>query len=114
MAFRLYVDDGHHRAAAPRTPHSVRAWTRTLLLPPRCSPNRPPSPGSRSRGRARDQALRIRQQIGAAVGIGMQHYKPDRRSAFSFLARLSSHSNIKLREVAERILDDLTAQRERQ
>ena len=60
-----------------------------------------------------NQALQTRQQIGTAIGIVMERYKLDPPGAFSFLSRLSSHANVKLREVAARIVEDATAQRGR-
>jgi len=58
-----------------------------------------------------NQALLTRQQIGTAVGIIMERYKLDPQAAFAFLSRLSSHANLKLREVAERVVADAAAQR---
>lgn len=55
-------------------------------------------------------ALQSRQLIGQAVGITMQRYRVDERTAFGYLVRISQHSNIKLRDVARRIVDDLTAE----
>jgi GAF domain-containing protein len=54
-------------------------------------------------------ALRSRQTIGQAVGITMQRFEVDESTAFRYLARISQQSNIKLREVAQQIVDDLTA-----
>jgi transcriptional regulator with GAF, ATPase, and Fis domain len=56
-------------------------------------------------------ALRSRQQIGTAVGILIERYQLDQQGAFNFLTRLSSHSNTKLRDVAERIVEDAMRQR---
>jgi len=55
-----------------------------------------------------NEALRSRQMIGQAIGILIERYKLDEQGAFNFLARLSSHSNIKLREIATRVVDDAT------
>lgn len=49
-------------------------------------------------------AVKSRQVIGQAVGMVMERYDVDEARAFGFLARLSSHENLKLRLVAERII----------
>jgi hypothetical protein len=52
-----------------------------------------------------NDALRTRTTIGQAVGIIMERYGlPDER-AFAFLTRLSQHQNVKLRVIAEEIVD---------
>lgn len=49
--------------------------------------------------------MRTRQHIGIAVGIVMQRYGLDQDRAFQYLARVSQSSNIKLREVAEEVIN---------
>ena len=61
-------------------------------------------------GRAREistlnEALLSRRLIGQAIGIVMERYKIDEDRAFAFLARASSHGNIKLRDVAKELVD---------
>jgi hypothetical protein len=51
-------------------------------------------------------AVRTRQLIGQAVGVMMERYGLDDARAFGFLARLSQENNIKLRVVAERLLEE--------
>ena len=51
-------------------------------------------------------ALRTRQMIGQAVGIVMYRYAVDEQAAFAYLNRISQHSNIKLHDVAARIVAD--------
>jgi GAF domain-containing protein len=46
-----------------------------------------------------------RQLIGQAVGIIMERYCLDEERAFDYLARVSSHGNIKLRDVAREVVD---------
>jgi GAF domain-containing protein len=53
-----------------------------------------------------NEALQSRQAIGTAVGVLIERYHLDEQGAFNFLARLSSHHNIKLREVAARVVAD--------
>src|SRR3954453_7850998 len=60
-------------------------------------------------GRRTDQlnvALATRQTIGQALGILMERYRLDEERAFGFLVRLSQHTNVKLREVAEQLVAD--------
>jgi hypothetical protein len=51
-------------------------------------------------------AVESRQLIGQAVGIVMERFKLDDARAFAFLARLSSHQNVKLRVIAQRLVDE--------
>jgi GAF domain-containing protein len=62
-------------------------------------------------GNARDrqnlnEALRTRAVIGQATGIVMERYQMNEDRAFAFLVRASSHSNIKLRDVAQAIVHE--------
>ena len=51
------------------------------------------------------QALLTRQRIGQAIGIVMERYGLDSDRAFAFMVRMSQSGNIKLREVADGIID---------
>jgi transcriptional regulator with GAF, ATPase, and Fis domain len=51
------------------------------------------------------QALSSRRMIGQAIGILMERYKIDQDRAFQFLIRASSTSNIKLRDVAQELVN---------
>lgn len=53
------------------------------------------------------EAVRTRQLIGQAVGVTMERFGLDEARAFAFLTRLSQDSNIKLRVIAERLLDEV-------
>jgi GAF domain-containing protein len=53
------------------------------------------------------EAVQTRQLIGQAVGIVMERYQLSDQRAFAFLARLSQTRNVKLRLVAEEIVDGL-------
>ena len=55
------------------------------------------------------EAVTTRQLIGQAVGVTMERFKLDEARAFGFLARLSQDSNIKLRDVAARLLEETVA-----
>lgn len=61
-------------------------------------------------GRARhvedlNTALQTRKVIGQAIGIVMERYQLDEDRAFQFLVRVSSHSNVKLRDVAQELVE---------
>jgi len=50
------------------------------------------------------EAVRTRTMIGTAVGIVMERYQLSDDRAFAFLTRLSQDSNVKLREIARRLI----------
>jgi hypothetical protein len=52
------------------------------------------------------EALHTRTDIGTAVGILMERYSIDRHRAFAFLARNSQSRNVKVRVLAQRVIDD--------
>jgi GAF domain-containing protein len=54
-------------------------------------------------------ALHSRKMIGQALGILMERYAIDEDRAFAFLVRASSHGNVKLRDVAQELVDDRNA-----
>jgi AmiR/NasT family two-component response regulator len=51
-------------------------------------------------------ALVSRETIGVAIGLLMYRYRLDRDAAFNVLRRLSSHRQLKLREVAQQMVDE--------
>jgi GAF domain-containing protein len=55
-----------------------------------------------------EEAVRTRTTIGQAVGIVMERYHLDDERAFAFLARLSQQRNVKLRQVAEELIADVS------
>jgi GAF domain-containing protein len=54
-------------------------------------------------------ALQSRSIIGQAMGILMERYQINDQRAFAFLTRASSHGNIKLRDVAQEIVEQANA-----
>ena len=56
------------------------------------------------------EALHTRTVIGQAVGILMERYGLEDQQAFAFLTRLSSTQHVKLRELAEEIVADRSAE----
>jgi GAF domain-containing protein len=55
-------------------------------------------------------ALDSRKVIGQALGIVMERFGLDEQRAFQFLIRVSRNGNVKLRDVARRIVDDRNSQ----
>ncbi len=53
------------------------------------------------------EAVRTRQVIGQAVGIVMERFGLNEQRAFAFLSRLSQNRNIKLRVIAQEIIDEV-------
>jgi hypothetical protein len=51
------------------------------------------------------EAVQTRTRIGQAVGIVMERYKIPEQQAFAFLTRLSQDRNVKLRHVADDIIE---------
>jgi len=51
------------------------------------------------------EGMHTRQDIGTAVGIVMERYGVDRDRAFEFLVRTSMHRNVKIRLIAQQIVD---------
>ena len=51
-------------------------------------------------------AVATRQVIGQAIGILMERYKIDDEAAHAFLWRASSHSNVKVRDIAQRLVEE--------
>ena len=51
------------------------------------------------------EAVGTRTMIGTAVGIVMERYHLTDERAFAFLTRVSQDGNIKLREVARRLIE---------
>lgn len=56
-----------------------------------------------------NEALLTRKVIGVALGILMERYDMNEDRAFAFLVRASSHANIKLRALAQELVDDRNA-----
>jgi GAF domain-containing protein len=52
-----------------------------------------------------NQALHTRKVIGQALGILMERYKINEDRAFAFMVRASTHGNIKLRDIAQGLVD---------
>jgi len=57
-----------------------------------------------------NEALCSRKVIGQALGILMERYQMDEDRAFAFLVRASSHGNVKLRLIAQELVDQANRQ----
>lgn len=57
-----------------------------------------------------NEALQTREIIGEAVGLLMAKYNLDTDAAFGFLVRTSSHSNVKVRDIAVQMVADHVAE----
>jgi AmiR/NasT family two-component response regulator len=55
------------------------------------------------------EGLQTRRVIGQAIGILMTRYEMNEDRAFAFLVRASSHRNIKLRAIAQELVDEANA-----
>ena len=56
------------------------------------------------------ETVRTRGLIGRAVGIVMERYGLNEQRAFAFLTRLSQHGNIKLRTIAQQLVESVEEQ----
>ena len=54
------------------------------------------------------EALQSRKIMGQAVGILMERYEMNEDRAFAFMVRASSHGNVKVRDVAQGLVDEAT------
>jgi hypothetical protein len=52
------------------------------------------------------QALRTRTTFGAALGLLMQQYTVTQNDAFGLMVQVSSHSNVKIRDLAARMVQE--------
>jgi GAF domain-containing protein len=114
MALRLYVDD--EGTIGGINLYSTSSDTISEDAPPAAQVFAAQAAVALGRAQEVDQlneALRTRQQIGTAMGILMERYQLEEQAAFGFLARLSSTSNIKLREIAARVVEDAATARQR-
>jgi GAF domain-containing protein len=61
--------------------------------------------GSASDRHHLNEALQTRKVVGQAIGIVMERYKLSEDRAFDFLVRASSQGNVRLRDVAQKLVD---------
>ena len=53
-----------------------------------------------------NEAMQTRKVIGEAIGILMERHTMNEDGAFDYLVRASSHTNIKLRDIAQELVDE--------
>ncbi|WP_445259015.1 ANTAR domain-containing protein [Nocardioides aurantiacus] len=58
-------------------------------------------------------AVVTRQVIGQAIGILMERYQIDEKGAHAFLWRASSRGNVRVRDIAQRLVDEAASRRTR-
>jgi GAF domain-containing protein len=58
---------------------------------------------------SQNDGMQTRKVIGQAIGILMERYEMNEDRAFAFLVRASSHENIKLRVIAQQLVDQRNA-----
>ena len=106
MAVKLYLDDSalggmnFYSTATDEVTHDAQALARLFA-----------SHAAIALGHAHErenlnEALQTRKIIGQAIGILMERHAMNEDRAFAFLVRASSHANIKLRDVAQRLVDE--------
>lgn len=57
-------------------------------------------------GQNLEQLLHSRSQIGIAIGLTMARYRVPEKAAWAHLRRISNDSNIRLRDLARKVIDD--------
>jgi GAF domain-containing protein len=113
MALRLYVDDHgtigginlystSSEEIEPHAPQLAQVFAAQAAV----------ALGHRQEINHLNEALASRQAIGEAIGVLMERYNLDEQAAFNFLARLSSHQNVKLRDIAASMVADVAARRQ--
>ena len=109
MAVRLYVDEGtvgglnFYSTLADEVSHDAQTLARLFAT------HAAIALGYAKERATFNQGLRTRGSIGQAIGILMERYEMTEDRAFAFLVRASSHRNIKLRDVAQELVDDANA-----
>lgn len=99
----------NHRAAAETGRRRPTLRRRVALEPERPAPAAPPSSTGqvgavRAAPDQMEDALASNRAIGAAVGVVMERFHLDRKTAVTYLIRLSQDSNTKLAAVATQLL----------
>ncbi len=109
MAARLYLDDNtlgginFYSTTSEEVTDDARALARLFA-----------THAAIALGHAQERAnltegLQTRRVIGQAIGILMERYEMNEDRAFAFLVRASSHRNIKLRNIAQELVDEANA-----
>lgn len=105
MSVRLYLDEGavgginFYSTISDEISNDTRAFARLFATHAAIA---------LSHAREREnftEGLRTRRATGQAIGILMERYQINEDRAFAFLIRASSHGNIKLRDIAQELVD---------
>jgi GAF domain-containing protein len=105
LAVRLYLDDGalgginFYSTISDEVSHDAR------LLAQLFATHAAIALGHAQERESLTEGLQTRKAIGQALGILMERYTMNEDRAFAFLVRASSHRNIKLRAVAQELVE---------
>lgn len=108
MGVRLFNRDGLHGALNLYSTQDVRIPQETVEVASLFAVNAAVVLGRAHREENLQTAITTRTTIGVAMGLMMARYQISQEQAFQFLTRISQDTNTKLREVAERVIDDAT------
>jgi len=106
MAVRLYVDEGamgginFYSTISDEVSHDAQTLARLFAT------HAAIALGHAQERETLNEGLQTRKTIGEALGILMERYEMNEDRAFAFLVRASSHRNIKLRAVAQELVDE--------
>ena len=109
LAVKLYLDKGtlggisFYSTTSDEVSHEAQAMARLFAT------HAAIALGHAQEREALTEGLQTRKTIGEALGILMERYEMDEDRAFAFLVRASSHTNIKLRAVAQQLVHDANA-----
>jgi GAF domain-containing protein len=109
MAVKLYLDQdalggmNFYSTISDEVSHDAQALARLFAT------HAAIALGRANEREALNEALQTRKVIGQAIGILMERHQMNEDRAFAFLVRASSHANIKLRAVAQELVDERNA-----
>lgn len=106
LAVRLYVDEGalgginFYSTISDEVSHDAQTLARLFAT------HAAIALGHAQERETLNEGLQTRKTIGEAIGILMERYDMNEDRAFAFLVRASSHRNIKLRAIAQELVDE--------
>jgi GAF domain-containing protein len=109
MALKLYLDDGtlgginFYSTLSDEVSEDAQAFARFFAT------HSAVALGHANERHGLHEALHTRKVIGQAIGIVMERFEINEDRAFAFLVRASSHSNTKLRVIAQELVDQWNA-----
>ncbi len=109
MAVKLYLDRGTLGGINFYSTHSEEVGTDAQALARLFATHAAIALGHAQEREHLNEGLQNRKAIGQAIGLLMERYEMNEDRAFAFLVRASSHANIKLRAVAQQLVDEANA-----